>query len=196
MSVSSGVSPLPDDGLATNDNDWPLRTCSPVDAAAFDRHTPDSTVVKRSRRSSITESADFSIGRFSFEDEKFAFEGELRDTLEKHIRQEWQLSPEGVPVPVPATAPPFAIASADDDDEDAQEDQSAYPPLKALILILIALCLAVFCVSTTKASHTLRKLRLSLWSQFVLMQGYLVMRGPLDVSGYDYYQHCHPTHHR
>ncbi|KXT02357.1 hypothetical protein AC578_188 [Pseudocercospora eumusae] len=112
-----------------------LKTSSPV-SFQFDRYTPDSiAAAKRSRRSSITGSTDLSIGRFSFEGEKFPFDGELRETLEKHVRE--------------SLFQPIPDALREDDGPAAvegEEEESEYPKSMALVMIMIALCLAVFCM--------------------------------------------------
>lgn len=101
-------------------------------------HTPDSTAAaKRSRRSSITESADFSIGRFSFEQPEFSYSGELRQNLEKHASLIARQSHIDLEV---------ETKEVEDANDAEGDDDSVYPAPAAMILIMIAICLAVFCM--------------------------------------------------
>lgn len=112
-----------------------FRKMSPIDLNFSARHTPDSiAAAKRSRRSSITGSTDLSIGRFSFEEEKFPFEGELKRNLQRHVLGSQPVGDDGQ-------------IEHGDDVADEGDNESIYPKPMALILILVALCLAVFCVS-------------------------------------------------
>ncbi|KAI5364061.1 putative major facilitator superfamily, MFS transporter superfamily [Septoria linicola] len=139
--------------------EWPLRPDSPIDIGIinfdrrtpdsqaatlaghhrsstpvtinFDRHTPDSiAAAKRSRRSSITNSGDFSIGNFSFE--QFPFQGELKEKLEQHVRRDG--------------AEHASLFEEGEEEGDDGYDASIYPETTSLVLIMIALCLAVFCM--------------------------------------------------
>lgn len=170
--------------------DWPLRPDSPIDISIinFDRRTPDSqaatlaghhrsstpvvinfdrrdtpdsmAATKRSRRSSITDSGDFSIGNFSFE--QFPFQGELKEKLDHHVRR--------------SQIGGASISSEEEEEEEerrqqqqqqggggtideegeriegvrSEDDASIYPDTTSFTLIMVALCLAVLCVSERK----------------------------------------------
>lgn len=119
------------------------RSLTPVTINFERRNTPDSmAATKRSRRSSITDSGEFSIGNFSFE--QFPFQGELKEKLDQHVRRS-HIGAGSI------SSEEEGVERVGDEGERVHpirsEDGSIYPDSTSLILIMVALCLAVFCVS-------------------------------------------------